>query len=432
MMSAIPLSLVGEVPELLCRFALADGLSADELVVLAARCSVDRLPAGQRLFTAGDRDPWVMLLVDGALDLSAADGHIQRLEAGTPAAGQPVERLRPRRVTAHTATPVTLLRFDGTDLDDWLATLATTTASRDGGPVAGLGMLIDEFGADALDFGDPGPLAGHRLRIETGKLALPSLPTIALDASRVIDREDASAATLARVLLNDPAITAKLLRAANSSLFYGRVAVDSCERAVLRLGLRTTRQLVIAFALREVFRSDQAVLQRLAEALWDHSTSVAALSFVLARQFGGFDPEEAQLAGLLHDIGAVPVLGYAANEPSLRNDPRSVSTLAADLRVPLGRRLLEEWGFEAALVAVAVHAEDWWRVGDGPADLADLVLVAQCMSLLGSVHAQSVPPLARLPAFSRLCGGRMSVDEVLGLVAEADEQVREVRSLLRT
>ena len=430
-MSAIALFLAGEVPALLRRFACTDALSDDELVVLASRCRVEHLPADARLFAEGECDSRVILLVDGALELVATDGRTYGLAAGTPAAAQPVDGHCPRRFMARTATPVRLIRFDGTELGDWLSAPATALSSGDGSPLAEFGVLFQQFDADALDFGEPGPLAGHRLRILSGELALPSLPAIALDASRVIDRDDASAAMLARVLLNDPAITAKLMRVANSPLFYGRVAVDSCERAVLRLGLRATRQLVIAFAVREVFRNDQPMLQRLAEALWDHSTTVAALSFVLARECGGFDAAEAQLAGLLHGIGAVPVLGYAAGERALCDDPRGVATLVDSLRETLGRRLLEEWGFDARLVEVAVHAEDWWRANDGPADLADLVLVAQYLSLLGSAQAERMPALVRLPAFGRLCGGRRSVEDVLGLVAEADDQLRELRSLLR-
>lgn len=431
-MSAIPLSLSGEIPELLRRFACTEALSIDDLVVLASRCSVLDLPAGERLFTDGDLDRRVTLLLSGALELTAPDGSSRRLLAGTPAAGQPVESWRPGAAGApHAATAVTLLRFDDSDLGDWLTSPPTVPGSDDSVAAAGLGVPHEWFPANALDFGAPDPLNGHRLRILSGELALPSLPDIALDACRAIDRDDADAATLARVLLNDPAITGKLLRTANSPLFYGRVAVDRCERAVLRLGLRATRQLVIAFALRDVFRSDQPGLQQIAEMLWDHSTAVAALSFVLARRLDGFDAGEAQLAGLLHAIGAVPVLGYAAGEPSLRHNPRDVQSLVATLRVPLGRQLLESWGFEESMVAVAGHAEDWRRPGDGPADLADLVLVAQYLSLHHADPTHPLPPLERLPAFWRLCNGRMSVVEAMNLVAEADEQVREVRSLLQ-
>lgn len=430
-MTAANQPLAGEVPDLLREFACTAALSVDDLLVLASRCRLERLPAGRKLFVEGDQDSWELLLVEGALELAAADGRTHRLEAGTPAASHPVARLKPRRFNAHAVTPVTLLRIDGKDLGDWLSAPAGSVDENDGMVMVAPGMLLEELDGDEIGLSDEGPLREHHVRIVSGDLVLPSLPAIALEARRVIDRDDANAAKLARVLLNDPAITAKLLRAANSPLFYGRVAVDNCERAVLRLGLRTTRQLVMAFALREVFRSDQPVLERLAVALWNHSTSVAALSFVLARRLGGFDPEEAQLAGLLHDIGAVPVLGYAAGEQGLQEDGRAVATLAAALRVTLGSRLLEEWAFGAAVVKAAVHAEDWWRESDGPADLADLVMVAQCMSLLGSVHAQRIPPLARLPAFKRLCGDSMGVDDVLALVAEAEGQIREVRSLLQ-
>ena len=374
-------------------------LSSDDLTVLASRARVERLPRGRRLFREGDADPWLYCLLEGSLLLEAADGRSHRLDAGTPAASQPVARLKPRRFTAHTTSACALLRIDVSELGDWQSALVRREETR-------------EF--DRTCAGAPG------------------LPAIALEARRIIARDDADAAGLARVLLNDPAITAKLIRAANSPLFYGRGSVDSCERAILRLGLRTTRQLVVAFALREVFRFEQPALQGLAAALWEHSTGVAALSFVLARRVGGFDADEAQLAGLVHDIGAVPVLSYAAGDEELRDDALGVARLAAALRARLGRRLLEEWGFSASLVEASVHAEDWLRDDVDHADLADLVSVAQAMSFIGTPLADRVPPLVRMPALVRLFGEDACPETVLGMVAEAEEQVREVRSLLQS
>ena len=183
--------------------------------------------------------------------------------------------------------------------------------------------------------------------------------------------------------------------------------------------------------MRDVFRGGHAGLERMAGDLWEHSVEVASLAFVLARLCGGFEPEQAQLAGLLHDIGAVPVLAYADAETALRHDPQTVQALVSGLRVPLGRRLLEAWGLETALGDVVEQAENWDRAGDGPADLGDLVQVAQWLALDAAVAAAERPALERLRAFQRLGRGRLTAASLRALVDEAAEQVGEIRALLR-
>lgn len=429
MAATLQYQIEDDIETLLRGFDCFGSLSADDLTVLASRASTERLPSGRLLFREGDQDPWLFCLLEGSLRLEAADGRSHVLEAGTAAASQPVARLKPRRFTARTVTSVRVLRMDVSELGDWQTAIAHAVEG-DGEMPSTPGLLLEEFDVEDIEALDTGPLQVHCQRIESGDLPLPSLPAIAIEASRIIDRDDASAPLLARVLLNDPAITAKLIRAANSPLFYGRGSVDTCERAVLRLGLRTTRQLVVAFALREVFSFKEPALQSLAAALWEHSTAVAAQCFVLARKVGGFDADEAQLAGLVHDIGAVPVLSYAAGDDELREDARATAMLCAELRVRLGQRLLDEWGFSAAMVEACALAENWLRDDVAHADLADLVIVAQAISFIGGPQSQRIPPLTRMPAFRRLFGADAGPEDVLALVADAEQQVQEVHALL--
>ena len=90
--------------------------------------------------------------------------------------------------------------------------------------------------------------------------------------------------------------------------------------------------------MRELFDIQVPSLMAMVEELWDHSTEVAAISCVLAKRTRTFDPGEAQLAGLLHDIGVVPVLHLAATQPQLSEDPDAVLAMISAQRAAIGRQ----------------------------------------------------------------------------------------------
>ncbi|PWG74161.1 cyclic nucleotide-binding protein, partial [Enterococcus hirae] len=85
---------------------------------------------------------------------------------------------------------------------------------------------------------------------------------------------------------------AKLVRSCNSALYRGFSEVRNVRDGVVRLGVRTTRQLVTVFALREVFRSRQPELQKAMDRLWQEARSVGALAYVLAESATRLEPEE--------------------------------------------------------------------------------------------------------------------------------------------
>jgi len=394
------------------------GLSPEDLVVLASRAKVEALSARTVLFRHGDEDPWMHCLVEGTLALRAADGREHEISAGTPEAGRIISRLKPRRYTATAVTPVKLIRIDGSDMGYWHTAVDPST------------VLIEEISDAAYMPADELSPAGTE--VATEDFQLPSMPAIAIKARELIDRDDCDADMVARVLLNDPSMTAKLIKAANSPVFYGSQCVSTCTRAVTRLGLRTTRHLIMSFAVRELFDIKVPSLAAMVKELWDHSTEVAAIACVLAKRTRSFDPGEAQLAGLLHDIGVVPVLHLSATQPQLSADPDAVLAMVSTQRAAIGRQVLEGWHFPAPLVNAAADAEDWWRDPGPQADLSDLVNVAQLLSFIGKQRIVDVPPVVRLPAFRKLLGDGVGPDGILTLLDEASEQVAEVRSLLRT
>ncbi len=400
--------------EQLKEFEPFDRLAEEALIVVSSRAKVERSNKGCKLFELGDDDPWIFCLLDGSIDLVASDGRKHRVDAGTSQARRPVAQLKPRKYAAFTRSPSRFIRIDGTGFGDFSA------------PGDENSYFVAELDASAAEHQDR-----HFQSLVEGDLSLPSLPDVAVQTARLARREDVSLAEIARVITRDPVITARLIKAANSPIYYGKGAVETCERAVTRLGLDTTRQLVVAFSVRELFRAESQGLTRRMQRLWQHSAEVAASCFVLARTLGGFDRDEAQLAGLLHDIGVIPILTYAQGHPDLLSEPDRLDRLIRSLRGPIGRKLLESWNFSSRLVDVVAHSEDWWR-DDGPdPDIVDLVIVGQLISFIGRDKPADVPSMSRLPAFKRLVGDRLDPQSVLNLVESAEEEMTQVKALLQ-
>jgi putative nucleotidyltransferase with HDIG domain len=149
---------------------------------------------------------------------------------------------------------------------------------------------------------------------------------------------------------------------------------------------------------------------------------VAALARGLARA-AGVRPDVAMLAGLVHDVGVLPVLAWADENPTLLNSRDLFERVVADVHTLLGRAILHRWQFPAALVEAVAEHEDWRR-DRGPApDLTDLVVVANLLSLNGG----SQPDPEQVPAWRKLAPGE---EETRALWEQAQADAGQLRRLL--
>jgi two-component system, cell cycle response regulator len=136
-------------------------------------------------------------------------------------------------------------------------------------------------------------------------LQLPSLPLVAVRLLELTLDDRSSAHDLARVIETDPALAAKVLRIVNSAAYGLRRKIASVSQAVALLGFAGIRALALGVTLFEnIVRKEAATgFDRLF--FWQHCLAVAELARILAGRLGYADPEEAYIAGLLHDVGKV-------------------------------------------------------------------------------------------------------------------------------
>lgn len=367
-------------------------------------------------------DGFTYFLREGTFKLEAGDGQYKLLDVTPEIARIPVANLRPRlfSITAQT-------RLQGFRIPDIVLSAAGVDGrSHEASDISVLSE--EEQQRKELE----SRLSFHLYRdLKADKAILPSLPDLALRIRQAIDNDISDAAVVARLVESDPAMAAKLLKAANSALYGGVSQIETTSNAIVRLGMQTTKQLVLSFALKEVFHSDVPMVRAKMAELWKHSAKVAALCFVLAREVEGLSAEEALLIGLVHDVGTIAILNYLPKYQELAADEHELELTIERLRGELGAMILRKWNFPPVIVAGARDAEYWLRTTDGAADYTDLIIVAQVHDLLRTDQAQALPPFEQISAVKRVLGDDTTPERSLQVMHDAKQQIDEMRSVLR-
>lgn len=261
--------------------------------------------------------------------------------------------------------------------------------------------------------------------LDTGKLLLPTLPEVALKVREVVNDPDATSAQLAEIIITDAALSARLLKVANSALYRGRVPVESVQTAVSRLGLQMVRNLVTSLVMEQMFKPTSRTLEKRMRQLWEHSTEVAAISQVIASKQANIKTDEAMLAGLIHNIGVLPILMRAETIPGLIDDDAILDQLIENLYPRVGEAILKNWQFPQNLITVAAeHANLNRNSGPSGPDLCDVVQVANLQSYFGTDQALDPQTRLKVMAFEKL-----AIDTGISVV-ELDENSDEYQEAL--
>jgi putative nucleotidyltransferase with HDIG domain len=257
------------------------------------------------------------------------------------------------------------------------------------------------------------------------KIYLPTLPALALEALLVINDIDSSAADLQQVISRDAALTARLIRYANSPLYRGLNTITTIKPAITRIGFQRVKNAVYAVSMKEVFRTSVKEIERRMDALWAHSVRVGAQAAMLAKSQPGLDADVALVAGLVHDIGHIPLLIKACDYELLINKPQVLDKILFKLHTQLGGSILKMWSFDEQVIAAASEHENLARdPGDAPVDYVDIVQVANILAHEGTEHRLSNVDRATIKAFDRLNQGESS--DQTGL----DEDTRQVEDVI--
>ena len=411
-------------PKILANFYPLNALTHDELELLAEQTHVVQARSGKVLVQCGSSDKKALYLISGKLELTANDGHVHYIEEGSAQSFKPISHLDPHRYTVKTLSPSSFIRIDNHIIDN---------------------LLEEEnrFGEKVEDLYLNETIVNNRLfqdlyeDLVEDRLVIPTLPQVAVKIRSIID-EDADIRKVEAVIQTDPSIAAALMKVANSALYRTGTPVKTIEQAIIKIGLKMVKNIVFTYSLKDMFRSKHAYINQRLKNMWTHSAEVAAVSFVLAKKLGSFDPEYALLLGLLHDIGMLPILTYAERYPELVETPDKIDATIEQLHAEVGGIILNEWHFDEEFATVARESDDWYRDQQPEADYCDLVLIAQLHTFIGKAKSnvqqltgtKTLPPLSGIPAFQKLGLHTDGPHESISLLADANRQLSEAKQVL--
>lgn len=139
---------------------------------------------------------------------------------------------------------------------------------------------------------------------------IPTLPIIAIEINRMLDRDDTTIETLSHEIEKDPSIASKVLRLVNSPFFGVRFKVTTIRDGVVLLGFDSVRNIVVSLSLVKAFSGVLSQHGFNITQFWGHSIAVAMTSKKLSELARIGEPECCFTAGLLHDIGKIILSQY--------------------------------------------------------------------------------------------------------------------------
>ena len=267
---------------------------------------------------------------------------------------------------------------------------------------------------------------------------LPSLPTVAMEVIRMTSADDVSVADIAQVVQQDPALTGKILKVVNSSLFGMPREIASVQQAMVVLGLRTVKVMILSFSLVDTMNRDQTGSFDF-EGFWRRSLTTSTTSRLLAKQVAPRLAEEAFVGGLLADLGMIaawrcaeedyrPVLqAWATRERPLHEIECEQIEVS---HATLSRELLRGWCIpETLCFAVGTHHGEGIDELTGPT--ANLARIIYAAALVAELFCQDIPHLELDRVKERVRTVTGIGEAALEQLLEAlDAHVRETASLL--
>jgi len=256
-------------------------------------------------------------------------------------------------------------------------------------------------------------------------LKIPSFPDVALKLRRSA-MQDIGTAEVVKIVNMDPVIAAKLIQIVNSPIYRTLNPISNCHDAVNRLGLKNTMNLVTAISMKSLIKSEKPTIKKRIQENWAQSIKVSCISHTLANLTRQVNPEEALLAGLLHNIGTLPMLMFADQLPESAFTVSDLDQCIKTLQGQIGSIILERWEFPDNLKTVPVKVSNWFDHSGEALNLSDIVLLAKFHFLLTQYEYRvELPLINTLPAFQKLDSQLLTPEQSLQILQDAKQQINE-------
>ncbi len=268
---------------------------------------------------------------------------------------------------------------------------------------------------------------------------LPSLPSVAIQVLKMTQADDLSVSDIAREIQKDPAVTSKILRVVNSSMFGMSRKISSLQQAMVVLGLRTVKVMVLSFSLVDMMANKQKERGFDYGMYWRRSLTTAVVARLLADATQRSLADEAFVGGLLCDLSMLAAAHCALDlyEPVVKAYRMGNGTVQEIEQQVLGLTheeitgdLLDHWGLPEDLCeAVRTHHQAIEAPFEGNANTATLVKILRAASLLADVFVADAQA-GEIDQRRQQIMFCLKIDEtaLTALLEKIDKNVREAAS----
>lgn len=238
-------------------------------------------------------------------------------------------------------------------------------------------------------------------KIVMGTCDLPAIPAVASKVLKILPDSSTTASQLQKVISADQALTARVLKIANSA-FYGRVRdIQTISEAIVVVGFNTLKSIVLTVSSREIYKRF-GLTEKM---LWEHSIGAAVCAAIIAREIGFENEEEAFLGGLFHDVGKVVLNNsdpqkFSSVMEKVYNEHLSFRVAEWDIfgfsHTEVGSLVIRKWKLSEALELVIKNQYNprWLSTTPYLMRLTAIVSLANQFCLnLGLGHREAVPGL---------------------------------------
>ncbi len=213
------------------------------------------------------------------------------------------------------------------------------------------------------------PIVQRIRKVTESIISLPTLPTVVSKMIELVDNPKTSAASLARLISTDQALTAKILKLANSAYYGFPREISTVNMAIVVLGFNTVKDMGLSLSVFQVFKEAEVNKAFDVSKFWEHCVGCGAAARMMARRLKYRYVGEAFVAGLLHDIGKVVLNQYVHKEfmeiLALTSDGTMSLDDAEDKVIgtrhsQIGSWLAEKWNLPKIIVeSITYHHEPW-------------------------------------------------------------------------
>ena len=272
--------------------------------------------------------------------------------------------------------------------------------------------------------------------------SLPTLPDVIHKVLSLVQGEDATAKTLGDLIAYDQAISARLLKVANSAYYGFMREIATVQHAIVALGFREVKSLVLGITVFDAMKQSGQETSIMREQFWMHSVGCALAGQIICKKVEGVDADIAFTSSILHDIGKLVLDGFFTSEykdvlEKVRMNGVSVVEAEAEMmgftHADVGGWLCERWKFPTTLISPVRFHHQLEKADVSFVQATSVVHLADTLckrAHIGSGGDDKIPP-PHLLALEHLKLKEDNLDEMVEELQLEEEKVKAFLSAIQ-